>query len=133
MKKITWIGLLFFLMVGCEPKNTQIPYRKVSFTVPIFSTQLNYVGGYEYFTGGVSGIVVYRYDVNGFLAYDRACPHDWEEGGRVEVINSIFLYDSLCGSMFNILDGSPISGPAEDFLRSYYTYSEDEFNLRVYN
>ena len=133
MKTKCLILFMAFFVLACESQQPEIPYRKVRFNVSIPSTQLNYVGGYEYFTGGVSGIVVYRSDMNSYLAYDRACPHDWQDGGRVEVINSIFLYDSLCGSMFNILDGSPIGGPATGFLRPYSTYVEDEFTLRVYN
>ena len=127
--------LLFLSLLACSCDNTpeEIPYRKLRFNVPIAATRLNDVGGYEYFTGGISGVVIYRFDMYTFYAYDRACPHDWKEGGKVEMVNSIFLYDSLCGSMFNVLDGSPISGPAESPLRPYSTLLEDEFTLRVYN
>ena len=38
-----------------------------------------------------------------------------------------------CGSMFNILDGMPLSGPAETPLRMYQTFMPDEFTLRVFN
>ena len=133
MRKTLLTGLLLLLLAACGDQQPEIPYRKVRFTVSIPSTNLNYVGGYEYFTGGVSGVVVYRYDIANFMAFDRACPHDWEEGGRVEVVNSIFLYDSLCGSMFNILDGTPVGGPSKGSLRPYNAVMEDDFMLRVFN
>ncbi len=129
-----WILSLSVLFLNsCKTPEDNIPYRKINFTVSIPSTGLVNVGGHEYFTGGVNGIVVYRFDMGTFLAYDRACPHDWDKGGRVEVVNSAYLYDSLCGSMFNILDGMPISGPAETPLRMYQTFMPDEFTLRVFN
>lgn len=124
---------LLFGPVGCKTPENTIPYRKIHFTVSVPSTDLINVGGYAYFTGGVQGVVVYRFDMQTFLAYDRACPHDWDKGGRVKMINSVYLYDSLCGSMFNILDGAPVSGPAETPLRAYQTYLESEFSLRVFN
>ena len=136
MKGLRLLLLCVFLMLGavsCKSPESTIPYRKIHFTVSVPSTDLINVGGYEYFTGGVQGVVVYRFDMHTFLAYDRACPHDWDKGGRVKMINSVYLYDSLCGSMFNILDGAPVSGPAETPLKAYQTYLEDEFTLRVFN
>ena len=133
IKRTMLFGALLLLLTTCRTPEDTIPYKRIHFNVSIPSTDLINVGGYEYFTGGVSGIVVYRFDMNTFLAYDRACPYDWDKGGRVDVVNSIYLYDSLCSSMFNILDGSPISGPAETPLRMYQTFMEDEFTLRVYN
>ena len=134
MGKRLWFFLVCLVcLAGCQTPDDNIPYRKINFTVSIPSTGLVNVGGYEYFTGGVNGIVVYRFDMQTFLAYDRACPHDWQRGGRVEVVQSAYLSDSLCGSMFTILDGMPLSGPAETPLRMYQTFMPDEFTLRVFN
>ncbi len=133
MKKILLCSALLCLLFACDTPNDDIPYRKVGFMVNIASTNLSYVGGYEYFTGGVKGIVVYRGDMNTFYAYDRACPHDWRDGGRVEMVESFYLCDSLCGSKFLILDGSPVSGPAEAPLHRYNAELTDDFTLRVYN
>ncbi|MBO7624751.1 MAG: hypothetical protein J6S82_05535 [Bacteroidales bacterium] len=134
MGKRLWLFLVCLVcLAGCQTPDDNIPYRKINFTVSIPSTGLVNVGGHEYFTGGVNGIVVYRFDMQTFLAYDRACPHDWQRGGRVEVVQSAYLYDSLCGSMFKILYGMPLSGTAETPLRMYQTYMPDEFTLRVFN
>ena len=46
--------------------------------------------------------------------------------------SNIMLVDSLCGSLYNILDGTVISGPAKWPLREYRT-RYDGYQLRVYN
>ena len=127
---------LFF--TACDGTYHQtIPYRKVDFTIypnDAMYYRLNTYGGYEYFTGGISGIVVYRVDEWNFVAYDRSCSYDWEEDGSWLKMhpNNLMLIDSLCGSTYNILDGSVISGPAKWPLRLYRT-SYDGYQLRVYN
>jgi hypothetical protein len=109
----------------------------VDFTIypnDVMYYRLNTYGGYEYFTGGVSGIVVYRLDEWTFMAYDRSCTYDWEDNTSWIWVhpNGIMLIDSVCGSTYNILDGNVISGPAIWPLYSYKT-RYDGVQLRVYN
>ena len=139
MRKIALLVVsLLVLFTSC--KNTYhptIPYKKVDFTIypnDVMYYRLNTYGGYEYFTGGIGGVVVYRLDEWTFYAYDRSCSYDWEEGDSWVWVhpNCIMLIDSLCGSTYNILDGNVISGPAKWPLRSYYT-RYDGVRLRVYN
>lgn len=139
MRKILFVlfalGLLFS---ACETNyHETIPYKKVDFTIypnDVMYSRLNTYGGYEYFTGGVSGIVVFRLDEWTFMAYDRSCSFDWEQDGSWLYMDQsgIMLVDSLCGSLYNILDGSVISGPAIWPLRQYRT-RYDGVQLRVYN
>jgi uncharacterized protein YbaR (Trm112 family) len=126
------IALVF---ISCQGGVSTIPHTRVNFTVPIYSTNLIHVGGYEYFTGGISGVVVYRLDMSTFCVYDRACPYDWDENGYV-------IYDPAtlqlkcqqCGSTFNILDGFPMmNSKAEAPLRSYKSVLIDDMTLQVYN
>ncbi len=136
--------LFSLILIGtmlCQScKNTyhpSIPYRKVDFTIypnDVMYYKLNTYGGYEYFTGGVNGIVVFRLDEWQFMAFDRACPYDWEEHESWLWMhpNGIMLVDSLCGSVYNILDGTVISGPSVWPLRQYYTHY-DGMTLRVYS
>lgn len=133
MKKVyILLGMCMFIS-ACETEYTTIPMRKVNFTVSINATNLVHVGGYEYFTGGISGIVVYRFDMTTFYAYDRACPYDWEDGGRVSMVD-FKLYDSLCGSSFNVLNGFPYSDSKATLpLRQYKTMLIDDLTLQVYN
>ena len=83
---------------------------------------------------GYRGIIIYRINDFTFNAYERTCPYDPQEDcARVEANpgSSIFI-DSCCMSMFNIIDGSPVSGPATLPLKQYFTeYVEGV--LHVYN
>lgn len=136
--KLLFLIVMVLLCCGCKDiYHETIPYKHVDFTIypndPMY-WRLNTYGGYEYFTGGVSGIVIYRLDEWNFYAYDRACSHDWEKVDSWIWVhpNGIMLVDSLCGSTFNILDGSVIYGPARLPLRQYYTVY-DGAQLRVYS
>ena len=139
-RKIPVVLFLAAALLAISCNNTPhptIPYKKVDFTIypdDVMYYRLNTYGGYEYFTGGIGGIVVYRLDEWTFLAYDRSCSYDWEENGSWIWVhpNGIMLIDSLCGSTYNILDGNVIDGPARWPLRQYQT-RYDGFRLRVFN
>jgi nitrite reductase/ring-hydroxylating ferredoxin subunit len=116
-------------------RNNAVPYTKVNFTVLVSSSNLIHVGGYDYFTGGISGILIYRLDMNTFYAYDRACPYDWEDNGYVIFDPaSMQLKCETCGSTFNILNGYPMeNSKAASPLRLYQTNFIDDITLHVYN
>ena len=130
--------LMGLFLTTCETTyHPTIPYKKVDFTIypnDVMYYRLNTYGGYEYFTGGVSGIVVFRLDEWTFKAYDRSCSYDWEEPTSWLWMhpNGITLIDSLCGSIYNVLDGTVISGPAKWPLREYHT-RYDGMQLRIYS
>ncbi len=137
MRKI-FLPLLLILSVLTSCKNDEndepIPYVTVNFT--IYPNTLDYIpiGQYEYFTGGYKGIIIYRPQENEFMAYERACTFDpLTEGARVVVdASGIIAADTVCGSKFILLDGSPIEGPAKIGLKQYHTsYNGDA--LYVYN
>lgn len=137
MKKIVAALLLILGLTACGRwnYNNPIPFVHVDFTIypnDVMYRRLNTYGGYEYFTGGVNGIVVYRLDEWTFYAYDRACPYDFEEPGAWLWVapDGLRLVDSLCGSTYNILDGNVLSGPAKWPARRYNTYY-DGMKLRV--
>ena len=126
------------LLVCCDMYNhPTIPNAKVDFVIypnDVMYYRLNTYGGYEYFTGGVNGIVVYRLDEWTFMAYDRACSYDWEdhESWLWVAPDGLRLVDSLCGSTFNILDGNVLGGPAIYPARRYATRF-DGARLRIYS
>ena len=69
MRKIVLaILLLMVVLFSCDTTyHETIPYKKVDFTIypdDVMYYRLNTYGGYEYFTGGVNGVVVYRYLIN---------------------------------------------------------------------
>ncbi len=125
------------MLMGCTTYEHPVPNVSVDFTIypnDVMYYRLNAYGGYEYFKGGVNGIVVYRLDEWTFMAYDRACPYDFEEHESWLFVDSdgLRLVDTLCGSTYNILDGSVISGPSRWPARQYRT-RYDGMRLRVYN
>ncbi|MCL1850954.1 MAG: Rieske 2Fe-2S domain-containing protein [Bacteroidetes bacterium] len=139
MKHVKYIffAILFGLAAKCG--NGDYPIPRVLFNFYVYPDEvtclnLNYIGGHEYFTGGVSGVVVYRLSDWEFTAFDRACPHDWDDPDSwiwVEE-DGITLKCQNCGSLFNILDGSVIIGPSKYPLRQYYT-KYDGVRLRVHS
>ena len=132
---ILTIAVLFVRCGGYEHET--IPNVRVNFTIypdDVTYYNLNFIGGYEYFTGGVAGIIVYRIDMSTFIAFDRACPYDWEEPEAwlwVEE-SGLTICDQHCGSRFNILDGSVINGPAR-FPLKYYKTNYDGRRLRIHS
>jgi nitrite reductase/ring-hydroxylating ferredoxin subunit len=76
------------------------------------------IGGYEIFDGrdilhpfhGYAGIIVYHYTDDEYLAYDLACPNDYQQGCKVEYFNGdLMLECPCCGTTFSIFDGFPRS------------------------
>lgn len=140
MKKFSILLLLFISFssfFSCsKDENETIPYVYVNFYIQPNSTlyqKLTTVGGWEYITGGYSGIVVYRASQDEFVAFDRACPYDFKDGCRIEVESSFTTtIDSCCGSRFLLNDGSPFKGPATVSLKKYRT-SYDGNNLHISN
>ncbi len=126
------------LLAGCDYYNhPTIPNTSVDFTIypnDAMYYRLNTYGGYEFFTGGVNGIIVYRLSEWDFVAFDRACSHDWTKHGSWLYVapDGLRLVDSLCGSTFNILDGNVLGGPAIYPCRRYNT-RYDGVRLRVYS
>ena len=128
------ITILFLFSCKNDDNEDLIPYVTVNFT--IYPNTLDYipVGQYEYFTGGYKGIIIYRPQEDEFMAYERACPYDpLTEGARVIVdASGLIAGDTICGSKFILLDGSPLEGPAKISLKQYHTsYNGDA--LYVYN
>lgn len=136
MKKILLSLLVLgsMMFAGCVEEN-DTPMGYVYFTInpnSTFCTNLNHVGGYEYFIGGYKGVIIFRYSWTEFLAYERACPHCHEVGVEVQEQSGVILECPQCGSQFIYTDGSPIKGPAVSSLRQYSTYY-DGSQLHVYN
>lgn len=137
-KLLVILYLTMPMLVCCDMYNhPTIPNARVDFVIypnDVMYYRLNTYGGYEYFTGGVNGIVVYRLDEWNFMAFDRACSYDWEEHDSWLWVapDGLRLIDSLCGSTFNILDGNVLGGPAVYPARRYATRF-DGARLRIYS
>lgn len=145
-KKKLWLFILisFFLvlfMAGCgkENNNPNIQLPQVNIQIDPNSTlylNLNIPGGWEYLTAPSPsrGILVYRLSPDEFIAYERTCTHDPENPlARVQVENSFTTaIDTICGSRYLLIDGSPFEGPSKISLIRYQTYY-DGYYLYIYN
>jgi len=131
------LALIFIIHLlsfnGCKNVDDKIPYAYVNIRISLNSpdfTALNAIGNSVYVTGGVKGIIVYRYSTDRFLAYERACPFD-PDCGRVFVEkNGISVRDnSCCNSVFSlVLDGNVIEGVASAPLRQYQVMFNQQMN-----
>ncbi len=132
------VSLLF--LPGCSKKSdssNDIPYVYVNFSINPNSTEyirLNTVNGWEYLTGGYQGILVYRKSLNEFMAYERACPYDWEKTNARIVVDTSAVTATcpVCKSRYILLDGTPVSGPSRYPLKQYQA-SYDGNLLYIFN
>jgi len=133
---VLWSLLTVLLLnFGCTKYKGPLPKVYVHFEIipDDINVGLYNIGSHAYVTGGINGIVIYRFSSDVFMAFDRACPHDWssEEEPRVWVEdNGITLKCEGCGSEYNILDGGKSKGPSKYPLKQYFT-SYDGVILRV--
>ncbi len=126
--------LVLFLLfpVSCGKDSWHpVPSVPVSFTINIESTiniELNNIGGWAYYSGGHRGIIIYRWSVDEFRAFDRACPHHpFEACALIRVEDPPVAKCSCCESLFLLLDGSVVRGPSRFPLKQYRTYLQFPF------
>ena len=135
--------IILFWGSGCKKEKTstsnsnEIPVVAFNFSINPNSTEyieLNNPGGSVPLTGGYLGIIVYRVSVNEFVAFERACPYDWNvNNSRVTVDKSGIMAECpTCKSKFILLDGSVFSGPSKYPLKQYNA-SYDGTILYIYN
>ena len=121
---------------GCRENNSLVPLVSVDFSININDAsyfELTSITGWVYVTGGSRGIIIYRNNIDQFTAFDRHAPYNVGDGCRVFVEeDEITLQDECSDSSWLILDGSLISGPAEQPLKQYSTNLSGSI-LRVTN
>ena len=132
---------VFLSVNGCKKQQTStgsVPVVTVDINLYINNPSyinLSATGGWQYITGGVRGILVYRSSSSEFKAYDRNCtyqPSNPCSTVKVDNSNIIIRDSSCCSSAFSIADGSVIQGPAVSSLKAYNT-SFDGNILHIYN
>ncbi len=134
MKKIYLF--LLCLTLSCENENYNFPQVDVNLYLYINNPEFFNVespGGWMYLNGGVGGILIYRKNLDEFIAYDRASTFNPTSECQVSVENdNISIKDPCSDSKFLITDGSVIQGPANQPLKRYNTiYSGN--NLSIFN
>jgi hypothetical protein len=136
--KITGLFVLL-LQVSCGKENTrpEIPVVPVSFFINPNTTEyleLTHPGGWIYLKGGYDGILVYRSTMTDFVAFERACPWDWEQDNARVVVETggTTCACPVCGSKYIMTDGTPFEGPSRNILKQYRT-TYDGSLLYIYN
>jgi nitrite reductase/ring-hydroxylating ferredoxin subunit len=134
MKKI--IFLIVLLHLGCENEVYDFPQVDVNLNLYINNPEFFNIeapGGWIYLNGGVAGILLYRKNLDEFIAYDRASTYNPVVDCGITVdLDNIILEDPCSDSQFLITDGSVIQGPASQALKRYNTNLYGN-NLSIYN
>ncbi|MCK9611675.1 MAG: hypothetical protein WC401_06745 [Bacteroidales bacterium] len=122
---------------SCKKQKNPIPDVYVDIYLNISSTlylELSTVGGWVTITGGYRGIVVYRSSVDEFVAFEQACPYDWEADSAYVAVepSGLILKCHNCFSEYLITDGSIVNGPAIYPLKQYKTGFDGQ-TLHIYN
>ena len=141
MKRIGFIfGLLCLILVSVKcsktEDNTGVPVVRVNRQIQVnlpANFNIQAIGGFDYYSGGSRGIIIYRLDNEQFHAYERHATYQPENGCAVEVDSlSIDIVDPCSDSRYSIIDGTVTQGPAVNALRRYQTSFENGI-LRVWN
>jgi len=129
-------------LISCkdDDEDERVPRIQTDITLnlnlPEYNSLLN-PGGWLYLTGGSRGIIVYRVNNDEFAAYDRHCTYNVPEACRVFVDpnSGITAADTLCcGSVFEIITGNVVEGPAQFRLQPFQTqFNSNSDLLRIYN
>lgn len=134
MKKI--ILLIALLLLSCENEVENFPQVDVNLNLYINNPEFFNIetpGGWIYLNGGVAGILLYRKNLDEFIAYDRASTYDPIADCAITVdSDNIILKDPCSESQFLITDGSVIQGPASQALKRYNTNFYGN-NLSIFN
>ena len=141
MKKFTALLLLIFLVFSCntdeEEENNLLPDIPVDETIFLNNPEyinLQVVGGWAYSQGGISGIIIYHYNTNNYVAFERSAPHlSPQLCSQMTVENGIIMFCSCDDSEFNILNGAPLTDGVKYQARQYRVATMGANTLRITN
>lgn len=122
--------LIFF---SCDENQSNIPTVYVDFYIDLtdpLNSKLTLPGNYEYFTGGVNGILIYHTIDDEYQAFERTCPYDPDCGKiTVDEKNYVAVDTVCCGSEFSLLTGGNVTqGPSIYPLKRYSCFFDINTN-----
>lgn len=128
-------------MISCNDNSNELnkflPDVQVNRTVFLNNPEfinLQVVGGWAYSPGGLSGIIIYHAGINNYLAYERSAPHRSPEACSVMTVkNSITMFCSCDDSVFNLLNGSPMTDGVEYPAKQYRVLNTGPNTLQIVN
>ncbi len=124
-----YLLVTFLFISSCAPELVDDPIPYVPFSpihinlnLPEYAI-LRSDRGSMLIDGGVRGIILYRENLNTYMAYEANCSFRPNEACATVEIHSSTLYmiDHCCGSTFDFSTGLPTGGPAWRPLRKYQT------------
>lgn len=126
-RNLAGIFVLILTVFGCGKEENFIPNVPVNFSAPLTDPRLirlSSPGGAVALSGyGVAGIVIYRSNSGGYVAYDRCSTVNPEKQCAVELDDPSFTVTDKCsGAKYLLEDGSPAKAPAKTSLKKYNTY-----------
>ncbi|MHA4893130.1 Rieske (2Fe-2S) protein [Pedobacter sp. PWIIR3] len=126
-RNLSVILTIVILLIGCGKEQNFIPNVPVNFSAPLTDPRLirlSSPGGAVALTGyGVAGIIIYRTNAGGYVAYDRCSTVNPEKACAVELDDPSFTATDKCsGAKYLLEDGSPAKAPAKTSLKRYNTY-----------
>ena len=142
MKKFLVILVFFLGFNSCidTPYNPNTPDVYINFKIYPNSTmeyKLNTVSGWRYATAPwpSRGIIIYRYSLDEFKAYERQSPNDPDYCGESSrlIVEFPFVVDTCLDVKYSILDGSIFTQGYTGYPLIEYRTQYDGHTLRVFN
>lgn len=142
MKIFLSILLITVGMLSCNhtPPNPNIPDAYINFNVEPNSTfyyELNTVTGWMYVSAPPQsrGIIIYRYSMDEFKAYERQSPNEPNSCGEYSrlIVDFPFVVDTCLDVRYSILDGSIITEGYNGYPLIQYHTQYDGSTLRIFN
>ncbi len=137
-----FVFILLAAGTSCRKDSTTcngVPNVAVNFALDLnqpTNVNLQIVEGSVIVTGGYDNVVVYRYTTSQFTAFDCCCPYDGATNSKAVVqlnSNKFSMTCPVCGSTFNLSDGSVIKGPSKCSLKPYVASFDGVSTVSVTN
>ncbi len=128
---------VFAISCNSKPYNPNAPVININFSIypnTLEYQELNAVGGWMYLTAQLPsyGIIVYRYNLDEFKAYERKAPNDpYACPDNRLFVQLPYVIDSCLDYKYSILDGSIIEGTGYNLIEYFTIFDGTE--LRIYN
>ena len=130
-----------FTALACDENsndfNDLLPERPVNQTIFLNNPEfidLQVVGGWAYASGGISGLVIYHYGIDTFIAFERSAPHLSPQAcSKMTVKNNLTMECACDDSVFNILNGAPLTDGVNYAARQYRVLNTGPSTLQITN
>jgi len=138
---LSWVTIcgMFLILTACKKNNDRVPTvavnEYINLNLPEF-LPLNAINNWIYYNYAENkGIIITRTGPTEFTALERTCTYDPSVSSAYVkgIPNDIFCVDSTCGSKFNLIDGSVVTGPASIALLRYRTELLSNNFLHIFN